>query len=91
MNVTAFIEVYGIVQGVGMRYSVFQKAKSLKLKGYVKNRSDGSVEIVAEGYKDKIKDLIHYIKSGMRWARVDDIMIYWDDYKANYNSFDIKY
>lgn len=91
MKVTALIEVYGIVQGVGMRYSVFRKAKALGIKGYVRNRPDGSVEIVAEGYKDNIEKLIDYIRNGIRWARVDDIIVHWDDYKARYNSFDIKY
>lgn len=91
MKVSAFIKVYGIVQGVGMRYTVFRNAKNLGLNGYVRNKTDGSVEIVAEGDKNKIEDLIHYIQNNMRWAKVDDIIIKWDEYKRNYSSFDIKY
>lgn len=91
MKVTAFIKVYGIVQGVGMRYNVFRKAKYLNIMGYVRNRADGSVEIIAEGDKSKIEDLIHYIENKVRWARIDDIIVNWEEYKRNYNSFDIKY
>lgn len=49
--------IKGIVQGVGFRYFVLRKAKGLSLKGYVKNLSDGSVEVAAFGDRRAIEDL----------------------------------
>ncbi len=49
--------IKGIVQGVGYRYFVFKKARSISLKGYVKNLSDGSVEVAAYGKKEMIEEL----------------------------------
>ncbi|MCR4431639.1 MAG: acylphosphatase [Tepidanaerobacteraceae bacterium] len=91
MKKTAHIRVYGIVQGVGLRYSVFRKAAALSLTGYVKNLSDGSVEIVAEGEEKDIKSLLDYLKTGLRWAQVDDVEVIWDGYQGTYKDFDIRY
>ncbi len=57
------IVVTGQVQGVGFRYSTLAWGKSLGLKGWVTNRIDGSVEIVAEGEQNAIEKLIAKIKS----------------------------
>jgi len=53
----------GIVQGVGFRFMVQRFAFKLDLKGWVKNLSDGKVEIVVEGEKDKINELISQLKN----------------------------
>jgi len=91
MEKLALIRVYGIVQGVGMRYSVFSKAVELGLRGYVKNLSDGSVEIEAEGNELAIQELIDYIKNELRWARVDDIHVLWQNPSGKFDKFEIKY
>ncbi|MDN5302611.1 MAG: acylphosphatase [Thermoanaerobacteraceae bacterium] len=91
MKKSAHIRVYGIVQGVGMRYSTYRKATALSLTGYVKNLSDGSVEIKTEGEEKDIMALIDYIRTGLRWAQVDDMDVTWGEYKGKYNDFDIKY
>ncbi|MDD5162689.1 MAG: acylphosphatase [Candidatus ainarchaeum sp.] len=57
------IIVTGLVQGVGFRYSTVSWGKLLGLKGWVTNRIDGSVEIVAEGEQNSIEKLIEKIKS----------------------------
>jgi acylphosphatase len=91
MKKSAYIRVYGIVQGVGMRYSVYRKAVGLKLSGYVKNMVDGSVEIRAEGEEEDIMKLLDYIKTGIPWAQVDDVQVVWDEYGGKFRGFEITY
>ncbi|MCX8192069.1 MAG: acylphosphatase, partial [Nitrososphaerales archaeon] len=43
------IVVEGVVQGVGFRPFIYRIATSLKLKGYVKNLGNGTVEIFVDG------------------------------------------
>ena len=59
-------QVYeGRVQGVGFRYRVSTIAKRLPVTGYVRNLPDGSVEVIAEGVKEDIEDLLDQIRTGM--------------------------
>ena len=51
----------GTVQGIGFRYTVQRLASSLKLTGWVKNLSDGRVEILAEGNQEDIEKLMQQI------------------------------
>jgi len=67
------IIVHGMVQGVFFRSNTKRMALSLGLKGYVKNMSDDTVEIVAEGTEDKIKELIVFCKKGPEAAEVKKI------------------
>ena len=81
--------LYGIVKGVGMRYSVYRKAVSLRLLGYVKNMLDGSVKIEVEGDETSILTLLDYVKQDVRWARVERTQIIWKDYEGKYKQFKI--
>ena len=65
--------VTGLVQGVGFRWHVREAARRLDLAGWVLNRPDGSVEVVAEGSDDAIAKLRATIEQGPRGARVDDV------------------
>ena len=67
------IKVKGKVQGVFYRKYTVEKAQSLSLCGWVKNREDGSVEIFAEGDKQIIDMLISWCKTGPKNAVVMDI------------------
>lgn len=89
MKKSALINLYGIMQGVGMRYLVFRKASNLKLSGYVRNMIDGSVKIKVEGEEASILELFDYVKQGVRWAKVEKAQINWDDYKGKYKKFRI--
>lgn len=64
-QIHAHVDVYGQVQGVGFRYMTELKAKELGVKGYVKNRIDGSVETEIEGDAEKVYALIDLIKAGI--------------------------
>ena len=62
--------VRGKVQGVGYRASCCQKAKDLDLHGWVRNLSDGSVEVQAEGPAHQLTELLLWCERGPRGADV---------------------
>ena len=62
MNIAAHILVHGVVQGVGYRYFIAMKAEECGLYGYVKNLIDEDVEIVVEGDRSLIEELIKAAK-----------------------------
>ncbi|WP_347110128.1 acylphosphatase [Paenarthrobacter sp. S56] len=65
--------VSGMVQGVGFRYWTARKADELLLKGTVRNRADGSVEIVAEGLPADIDRFLDWLRSSHAPGRVEDV------------------
>ena len=70
---TMRLKIAGRVQGVGFRDFAMREARALGLKGWVRNRSDGSVEVVASGPDDKIKTFVGKCTRGPTAARVAHI------------------
>ena len=69
--------VYGRVQGVGFRYFVIQKAHTLALRGYTRNESDGSVEVLAQGSRETLERLLASLRQGPTGAHVRDVRVTW--------------
>ena len=67
--------VSGRVQGVSYRASTCTEAKRLGLVGWVRNRSDGSVELEAEGPDDMVAALIRWCHQGPPAARVARVVV----------------
>ncbi|HEY1401871.1 MAG TPA: acylphosphatase [Terriglobales bacterium] len=65
--------VRGRVQGVGFRWFVEREAHILGIAGWVRNRSDGTVEVLAMGTRDQLSGLRSRLREGPRAARVDDV------------------
>lgn len=65
--------VYGRVQGVGFRFFTVDAAVSLGLTGWVANRYDDSVEVVAEGPHTALQHLLNALYEGPSMARVDQV------------------
>ncbi|MEM3555286.1 MAG: acylphosphatase [Candidatus Micrarchaeia archaeon] len=84
-------EIYGIVQGVFFRSNTQRKAFSLGLTGWVRNRRDGSVEVLAEGEREALEELLSWCRKGPPGARVDRVEHFWEDYKGEFSSFSIRY
>jgi len=63
--------VRGRVQGVGFRWFVEREAHILGIAGWVRNNSDGSVEVLAQGTRDQLSGLRGRLREGPRAARVD--------------------
>ena len=81
--------VHGHVQGVFFRASTQKKAEGLGLSGWVKNRPDGSVEIHAEGSREKLEELIAWCRNGPPQAEVSTIGLCWTEAES-FSSFEIR-
>jgi len=71
--------VSGRVQGVGYRRYVQRRATDLGLVGFVENLSDGKVEVVAEGYRENLEHLLHFLRRGPPHADVDSVDTQWSE------------
>lgn len=65
--------VSGRVQGVGFRYFTYIIASKYDLKGWVKNLSDGSVEVMVQGDENKVSNLKKYLMRGNGIIKVKEI------------------
>lgn len=83
--------VHGIVQGVNFRYYTRLRAEALGLSGWVANRSDGTVEVVAEGPRAAVEALLDFLHKGPPAARVDYVETYWERPTGEFRGFRIRY
>lgn len=67
------LEIRGRVQGVGFRWFIVEKARALKLSGWVKNRADGNVELAAAGESHALAQLEREVAKGPSGARVEEV------------------
>ncbi|EZH68029.1 hypothetical protein DH09_08950 [Bacillaceae bacterium JMAK1] len=68
------IVVHGSVQGVGFRQFTLQTAKKHHLSGWVRNRSDGAVEMNVQGDHFNIDPFLEEIKKGNDLSKVEDVI-----------------
>lgn len=90
MEIRAHLIARGLVQGVGYRYFVFNRAKNLGLVGYVRNVFSGEVEIEIEGDRSLIEEFIKDAKVGPRSSQVKDLKIEWLHGTESYQNFEIR-
>jgi acylphosphatase len=69
------VVVHGLVQGVGFRWSVRDRARQHGVGGYVANRWDGAVEAVFEGEPEAVERLVGFMREGPRGAQVRDVAV----------------
>jgi acylphosphatase len=90
-NVRAHLIIEGRVQGVWFRDSTRQEATRLGLSGWVKNRFDGSVEVVAEGPREKVETLVAWCHHGPRAARVMNVHQLKEAFTGEFDGFQITF
>ncbi|MGC9779910.1 MAG: acylphosphatase [Candidatus Heimdallarchaeota archaeon] len=84
----ANIIVKGLVQGVSFRAYTRRRASSLGLVGYVRNLSNGDVEIIVEGTQIQIYQFIKWLRNeGSPASDVSDVQVKWANKLENFNSF----
>lgn len=89
MKARAHIFVSGRVQGVFFRDHTQRWASSLDLTGWVRNLSDGRVEAIAEGEREKIENLINRLNEGPPLSIVEKVDVTWEEYKGEFKDFGI--
>lgn len=71
--------VHGRVQGVGFRATTLEEARRLSLAGWVRNRRDGTVEVLAEGNEARLKLFSAYLHRGPWAAKVAEVAEDWQE------------
>ena len=82
--------IFGKVQGVCFRLNTEKVANKLGVKGYVRNLPNGSVQVVAEGKRNLIGDLIAFCRKGTGSAEVSNILIAYKEPTKEFDNFVIK-
>jgi len=91
MEVYKFI-IYGKVQGVYYRKFIAQKAMQKQLEGYIKNLSNGTVEVVAVLFDDDLENFKAILNEGSPLSFVENIeMSILDSDDLVYDGFEIRY
>lgn len=83
--------VHGRVQGVNFRYYTQLNAQALKLTGWVRNRPDGTVEVMAEGPRTALEQLLAFLGEGPSHARVDRVDVGWLPASGRFSQFQVVY
>lgn len=81
--------ISGRVQGVSFRYFVLEQASALELAGWVRNRWEGSVELIAEGSHPDLETLLLALRHGPPMASVKNVDFEWLPYTGEFASFDV--
>jgi acylphosphatase len=82
--------VEGRVQGVGFRVFVQEKAYDLGVNGWVRNRWNGSVEVLAEGERQKLEKLLRALQRGPAASSVYSVHTEWENASGEFNRFSIR-
>jgi acylphosphatase len=91
MKARAKVNFKGKVQGVFFRANTRDAAVQFGVSGWVKNLWDGSVEAIFEGERDDIMKLIQWCKTKQPYAHVNKVDLKWEDYKGEFQGFEVRY
>jgi acylphosphatase len=83
--------VIGRVQGVGFRFFTERVAEEVGVSGYVMNCTDGSVEVMAEGERNNLKELLWQLNQGPRGALVEKVEETWGPYTGRFSEFTVRF
>ena len=83
--------IHGEVQGVFFRDHVHKAAGMLKLNGWVRNKSDGTVEVMAEGDEKNLKELLRQCEQGPTLSKVNKIDKKWEDSTGEFTEFQVRF
>jgi acylphosphatase len=87
---TAHVYVEGEVQGVGFRASAWNVARRFGVSGWVRNLSDGRVEVMIEGEKNSVEKMVGWCNRGPSGSYVTSVKVEWIPYKGEFNTFEIR-
>jgi acylphosphatase len=81
--------VHGHVQGVSFRYYTMQEANRLNVVGWVRNRTDRTVEVLAEGTRPALEAFYEFLQRGSPAAQVAQVDVEWRAATGEYSDFEI--
>ena len=87
----ARFKVTGRVQGVGFRWFVVQAARRCDVRGDVRNLSEGSVEVRAQGSEPALERLLAALRTGPRGSRVEHVEALAPDGAWEFVDFDVRF
>ena len=90
MTITRRLRISGRVQGVFFREAMRQRANQLMVTGWVRNRSDGTVEAVVQGAAFEVETLIDWARRGPDAAKVEKVEVESVEDEVYYATFDKK-
>ena len=82
--------ISGRVQGVGFRYFVQENAYRLNLKGWVRNRRNGTVEVEVEGNQAVLEKFLQELHQGPRSAIVTEVETSWEPASGEFSEFRVR-
>jgi len=89
------VEIYcvvnGKVQNVAYRYYTEDAATELGLAGWVRNCHDGTVEVLAQGQTDVLKEFVEYLHEGSLNAKVEAVAVEWRSIKKPLDEFSVRH
>jgi acylphosphatase len=83
--------ISGRVQGVFFRMETKRAAERYAVSGWVRNRTDGTVEAVFEGDRENVAAAIAWCKKGPPMSKVINVDVDWEDYTGEFKAFVITY
>ena len=83
--------VSGRVQGVNFRYYTSHEAQRLHVTGWVRNNADGTVEVMAEGPREQLDQLLTFLHEGSPAAEVKEVREHWHDATGEFTDFRTRY
>jgi len=83
--------VEGLVQGVYFRDYAQKEARGLELSGWVRNRPDGSLEVVLEGEEEKVEQMLAWLHIGSPQSDVEDVQVTEEKPLDDKTAFAIRY
>lgn len=83
--------VHGLVQGVGYRWYARHLARRLNLSGYVRNRYDRTVEVVAEGQERTLREFLSHLETGPSAAVVERVDVKWSPASSAFYGFEVRF
>lgn len=85
------VHFIGSVQGVGFRYTADKLARHFDVTGYVRNLTNGQVELVAEGEETVLRDYLKAVQESAMKPYIRDIQVTWSEATGEYKNFGVAY
>ncbi len=81
------IVIHGKVQGVMFRHNAAKIAEKANVNGWVRNNSDGTVEMLLEGEDDAVEKVVNWCRKGTIGAKVDKVVLKEEDFRDEFEGF----